>query len=80
MSESTPIYVGLVGAALMVLSSTLAYNLAGEDCLDAAETSMEEYTNCTEKLADNQRFVYFLDSLGYPILLFSLVLAIVGRK
>jgi len=80
MSESTPVYVGLVGAALMVLSSTLAYNLSGEDCEDEFESSLEDYADCTEKLADNQRFVSFLDSLGYPILLFSLVLAIMGRK
>ena len=83
MDEGSALTVAFIGAVLMVVGSIMSYNLAGEDCEDELESSMafgnDDYTDCIEKVLDNTRLASLLYAVGYPVLLFSLALAVMTR-
>jgi len=74
--------VAFIGAALMVVGSIMDYSLSDQDCDDEYETSMNygDYEDCLEKVLDDSRLASLLYSVGYPVLLFSLALAVMARK
>ena len=84
MNEGTALSVALLGAALMVVSSIMDYHLSDHDCEDELECSItygnDDYADCIEKVLDNTRLASLLHAIGYPVLLFSLALAIMARR
>ena len=84
MDEGTAITVAFIGAALMIVGSIMDYNLADEDCDDEYETSMnygtDDYEDCLEELSESSNFASLIYNAGYPVLLFSLALAIMNRE
>ena len=83
MDEGSALTVAFIGAALMVVGSIMDYNLSGKDCDDEYETSInygtDDYEDCVEDFSDQTRLATLIYSAGYPVLLFSLALAIMNR-
>jgi hypothetical protein len=81
--EGSATVVAFIGVALMIGGSIMNYNIAGEDCddeLDRYGYSSDEYEDCSEELSDQSRLASLIYSAGYPVLLFSLALAIINRR
>ena len=83
MDEGTAITVAFIGAALMIVGSIMDYNLADEDCDGEEEMygyGSNQYEDCWEDLSGARSFASLIYSAGYPVLLFSLALAVMTRK
>ena len=83
MDEGTAITVAFIGAALMIVGSIMDYNLADEDCDDEGDMygySSNQYEDCWEDLSGGRSFASLIYSAGYPVLLFSLALAIMNKR
>ena len=83
MDEGSALIVAFIGAALMVMGSIMDYNLSDKDCDDELESSLnygnDDYEDCLEELSDQTRLATLIYNAGYPVLLFSLALAIMNR-
>ena len=80
MDEGTVLAVAFLGAALMIGGSIMDYNLAGEDCDYEYERDYDDYEDCMEELSEKSSFASLIYNAGYPVLLFSLALAIMNRE